>query len=137
MIAGLAENDLYKYAEPLDTQFDLVDNVLRGKISNRWGLSRPEATQRAIVESGTDLVLCGHDHEEQIALLKRADGPTGGRAVVVSQSGTHTDMTRGKRPSVFNLIWISPEEIGVRFMRWNGLSFEPSGDENFGRRVRS
>jgi len=115
----------------------LHHNVVRGKISNRWGLSRPEATQRAIIESGADLVLCGHDHEEQIALLKRADGPTGGRAVVVSQSGTHTDMTRGKRPSVFNLIWISPEEIGVRFMRWNGLSFEPSGDENFGRRVRS
>lgn len=122
----------------------LHHNVLRGKISNRWGLSRPEATQRAIVESGTDLVLCGHDHEEQIGLLKRIDsppraergGPTGGRTVVVSQSGTHTDMTRGKRPSVFNLIYISPEEIGVRFMRWNGLSFEPAGEENFGRRVR-
>jgi len=114
----------------------LHHNVLRGKISNRWGLSRPEATQRAIVECGADLVLCGHDHEERIGLLKRADGPTGGRAVVVSQSGTHTDMTRGKRPSVFNLIYISPEEIGVRYMRWNGLSFEPAGEENFPRQRR-
>ena len=115
----------------------LHHNVIRGKISNRWGLARPEATQRAIVESGADLVLCGHDHEEQMALLKRADGQAGGRTVVVSQSGTHTDMTRGKRPSVFNLIYISPEEIGVRFMRWNGLSFEPGGEENFPRQRRS
>jgi 3',5'-cyclic AMP phosphodiesterase CpdA len=115
----------------------LHHNVIRGKISDRWGLARPEATQRAIVESGADLVLCGHDHEEQMALLKRADGQAGGRTVVVSQSGTHTDMTRGKRPSVFNLIYISPEEIGVRFMRWNGLSFEPGGEENFPRQRRS
>lgn len=115
----------------------LHHNVIRGKISNRWGLSRPEATQRAIIECGADLVMCGHDHEEQIGVLRRADGPTGGRSVVVSQSGTHTDMTRGKRPSVFNLIWISPDEIGVRFMRWNGLSFEPAGEENFARQRRS
>lgn len=114
----------------------LHHNVIRGKISNRWGLARPEATQRAIIESGADLVLCGHDHEEQIGVMRRADGPAGGRAVVISQSGTHTDMTRGKRPSVFNLIWISPEEIGVRFMRWNGLSFEPAGEENFARQRR-
>jgi 3',5'-cyclic AMP phosphodiesterase CpdA len=114
----------------------LHHNVIRGKISNRWGLSRPYATQRAIIESGADLVLCGHDHEEQIALLGRADGPTGGRAVVVSQAGTHTDMTRGKRPSVFNLIWISADEIGVRYMRWNGLAFEPAGEENFPRQRR-
>jgi 3',5'-cyclic AMP phosphodiesterase CpdA len=114
----------------------LHHNVIRGKISNRWGLSRPEATQRAIIESGADLVLCGHDHEEQIALLGRKDGRTEGRTVVVSQSGTHTDMTRGKRPSVFNLIWIAPEEIGVRYMRWNGLSFEPAGEENFARQRR-
>ena len=64
----------------------LHHNVLRGKISNRWGLSRPEATQRAIVESGADLVLCGHDHEERIGLLRRKDGRTertdGGRLAV-------------------------------------------------------
>ena len=114
----------------------LHHNVLRGKISNRWGLSRPEATQRAIVESGADLVLCGHDHEERIGLLRRKDLRTEGRTVVVSQSGTHTDMTRGKRPSVFNLIWISPDEIAIRFMRWNGLSFEPAGEENFPRQRR-
>lgn len=114
----------------------LHHNVIRGKISNRWGLARPETTQRAIIESGADLVLCGHDHEEQIALLGRKNGTTEGRTVVVSQSGTHTDMTRGKRPSVFNLIYISPEEIGVRFMRWNGLTFEPAGEENFARQRR-
>ena len=46
-------------------------------------------------------------------------------------------MTRGKRPSVFNLVYVSPEEIGVRFMRWNGLAFEPGGEENFARQRRS
>jgi 3',5'-cyclic AMP phosphodiesterase CpdA len=114
----------------------LHHNVIRGKISNRWGLARPEATQRGIIESGADLVLCGHDHEEQIAALRRAGEQADGRTVVVSQSGTHTDMTRGKRPSVFNLVYISSEEIGVRFMRWNGLAFEPGGEENFARQRR-
>jgi len=114
----------------------LHHNVLRGKISNRWGLSRPRATQRGILECGADLVLCGHDHEEQIGLLRRKDGRTEGRTVVVSQSGTHTDMTRGKRPSAFCLIWISPVEIGVRFMRWNGVAFEPAGEQNFPRQHR-
>lgn len=114
----------------------LHHNVLRGRISNRWGLSRPESTQRAILESGADLVLCGHDHEEQIGVLRRAGGPAGGRAVVVSQSGTHTDMTRGKRSSAFCLVWISAAEIGIRFMRWNGVAFEPGGEENFPRHRR-
>jgi len=111
----------------------LHHNVVRGKISNRWGLARPEVTQRGIIECGADLVLCGHDHEERIALLGRKDGRTERRTVVVSQSGTHTDMTRGKRPSAFNLIWISRDEIAVRYMRWNGVAFEPGGEENFPR----
>ena len=111
----------------------LHHNVIRGKISNRWGLARPEETQRAIIESGADLVLCGHDHEEQIVPMQGKDG----RTVIVSQSGTHTDMTRGKRPSAFNLIYVSPDEIGVRFMRWNGLAFEPGGEENFPRQRRA
>ena len=31
----------------------------------------------------------------------------------------------------------TPEEIGVRFMRWNGLTFEPGGEENFPRHRRA
>ncbi len=114
----------------------LHHNVLRGRISNRWGLSHPERTQRAILESGADLVLCGHDHEEQIGLLGRKDGRTEGRTVVVSQAGTHTDMTRGKRPSAFCLIWISLDEIAVRFMRWTGVGFESAGEQSFARNRR-
>ena len=40
----------------------LHHNVLRGQISNRWGLARPLEAQQRLVASGAELVLCGHDH---------------------------------------------------------------------------
>src|SRR5437870_8073406 len=39
-------------------------NVLRGEISRRMGLARWRQAQRRIVESGAEVVLCGHDHQE-------------------------------------------------------------------------
>ncbi len=39
-------------------------NVLQGDISRRMGLARWRQAQQRIVESGAELVLCGHDHQE-------------------------------------------------------------------------
>ena len=52
-------------AAPPDVARVLVvhHNVLRGDISQRMGLARWRQAQRRIVESGADVVLCGHDHQ--------------------------------------------------------------------------
>ncbi|HEX9892680.1 MAG TPA: metallophosphoesterase [Gemmatimonadales bacterium] len=104
----------------------LHHNVLRGQISNRWGLARPQEAQRRLVECGAELILCGHDHQEAVG---RLDGGT-----VVATAGTHTFMTRGKRPSVFNLIDLDSGAITVYPMKWTGSSFEPGELTRYERR---
>jgi len=85
-------------------------NVVRGEISQRMGLARWRQVQRRIVESGADVVLCGHDHQEGADVL---DGK-----VVVSTAGTLTTRSRGGRPSSFNFVTIDPTAVHVTFFRW-------------------
>lgn len=86
-------------------------NVLRGALSRRMGLSRWKLAQRRILQSGADLVLCGHDHQEQIDLLA-------GRAVV-SCAGTLSTRSRGDRPSTFHRISVDSDSIQVELFRWD------------------
>lgn len=106
----------------------LHHNVLRGRLSNRWGLARPHDTQRRLVACGADLVLCGHDHEEAAAQLN-------GRTVVAAAS-TPTSMTRGKRPSVFNVIDIAQASLAVQYQVWHGGGFSPGARHEFTRVAR-
>lgn len=102
-------------------------NVLRGEISQRMGLSRWRTAQRRIVESGADVVLCGHDHQEGADIL-------GGR-VVVSTAGTLSTRSRGGRPSCFNFVTIEPTAVHVTFFRWEAErgKFRPSDTFAFAR----
>jgi hypothetical protein len=100
-------------------------NVLRGEISQRMGLARWKQVQGRLAASGAELVLCGHDHQESV-------GQIDGR-VVVATSSTHTSMTRGRRPSVFNLIMVEPDSISVRYQRWTGGGFIPGDEFRFAR----
>lgn len=84
-------------------------NVLRGDLSARMGLARWRQAQRRIAESGAELVLCGHDHQEKADL---ANG------VVVSCAGTLSTRSRGNRPAVFNRVIIEEDAIHVEFYRW-------------------
>lgn len=83
-------------------------NVLKGRISRRWGLARPLAAQRGIVASGADVVCCGHDHEEAIGTID-----LDGRRVIVSTAGTLSTRGRGHRPPSFNLLRTTPTGIRV------------------------
>jgi 3',5'-cyclic AMP phosphodiesterase CpdA len=105
----------------------LHHNVLRGQISDRWGLAHPLDAQRRLVAAGADLVLCGHDHQEAVGQLE-------GRTVVAA-AGTHTPMTRGRRPSVFNLIEYGNEHLVVRYHRWDSAEgcFRPADATEFRR----
>jgi len=88
----------------------LHHNVLRGEFSRRMGLARWRRAQRRIVETGAELVLCGHDHQEGAEQLQ-------GR-VVVSTAGTLSTRTRGGRPSSFNFVTIEPSAVQVTIFRW-------------------
>ncbi|MDH3498098.1 MAG: metallophosphoesterase [Gemmatimonadota bacterium] len=88
----------------------LHHNVLRGELSGRMGLARWRAAQRRIAASGAELVLCGHDHQEQVDTL---DG------VVVACTGTLSTRSRGDRPSVFFRVVIDDDAIHVEYYRWD------------------
>ena len=83
-------------------------NVLKGRISGRWGLARPLAALHGIVASGADVVCCGHDHEEGIGTIE-----LDGRRVIVSTAGTLSTRGRDHRPPSFNVLQATPSGIRV------------------------
>ncbi|MBA2627866.1 MAG: metallophosphoesterase [Gemmatimonadales bacterium] len=89
-------------------------NVLPGQISQRHGLAGWGDAQRRLQETGADVLLCGHDHQESA-------GQVGGR-LAVSAAGTHTSRTRGRRPSVFNLVRVDSSSVHVQHFRWESAS---------------
>jgi predicted phosphodiesterase len=107
----------------------LHHNVLRGELSRRMGLARWRVAQRRIVATGADLVLCGHDHQEQVDVL---DG------VVVACAGTLSTRSRGKRPSVFFRVAVDDDAIQVEQYRWDAprAVFRRSDQHRFARHGR-
>jgi 3',5'-cyclic AMP phosphodiesterase CpdA len=120
---------VFRLARPGDAHVLVVHhNVLRGGLSGRMGLARWRQAQRRIVESGADLVLCGHDHQESAELLSGK--------VVVSTASTLSARSRGGRPGSFNFVAIEPTAIQVTFFRWEAGQgkFRPSDTVAFARR---
>src|SRR5207249_6895775 len=83
--------------------------------------------ERRIVDSGADVVLCGHDHQEGAEVV---DGK-----VVVSTTGTLCSRSRGGRPSCFNFVTIEPTAVQVTFFRWEAerARFKASDTHAFAR----
>ena len=104
-------------------------NVLAGSISRRMGLARWRSAHRLLLDTGADVVLCGHDHQE-------GAGQVEGR-LTVSTSGTHSFRSRGGRPSVFNVVRIEQDIVHVQHYRWDAGpgSFAPSDRFSFARHV--
>lgn len=88
-------------------------NLLKGKLSNRWGLASRAFGIVDAAHTGADLVCCGHDHEERIEDVEVAR-----RHLVVSTAGTLTDRSRGGRPGSWNLISVTPTHVGVDLYEW-------------------
>jgi 3',5'-cyclic AMP phosphodiesterase CpdA len=119
---------VFAQAEPgLPRVLVVHHNVLRGAISNRMGLARWRRAQQRIVEAGTDVVLCGHDHQEGAEML---DG-----RVIVSTAGTLSTRSRGGLPVSFNFVTIDPAAVQVTFFRWDSAKqrFQPSDTAAFAR----
>ena len=106
----------------------LHQNVLRGKISHRMGLSRWKTAQERLIALAPDVIINGHDHEEAAAQL--------GDRIVVSTAGTLTHRMRGNKPSVFNVVRIEPGTVTIQHWRWQGETFAPSDRFVFARPAR-
>jgi 3',5'-cyclic AMP phosphodiesterase CpdA len=88
-------------------------NLLRGRLSNRWGLvNRARGIDQA-ASTGADLVLCGHDHEERVEAVSVA-----GRRLVVSTANTLSDRARGGLPAAINVIDADPAQVCVAQWSW-------------------
>lgn len=74
-------------------------NVVKGRLSRRWGLKRPEAALDAIAAMPVDVVCTGHDHEERIEVVERRTG-----RFLLSAANTLSSRMRGHRPSALNVI---------------------------------
>lgn len=90
-LAGSADGDLRLLV--------LHHNVVRGRLSKRWGLARPESTLDAIAGMPVDVVCTGHDHEERLEVVQRRTGE-----FLVSAANTLSSRMRGHRPSALNVI---------------------------------
>ena len=121
---------VFEQADPgLPRVLVIHHNLLRGQMSKRMGLARWHTAQRRIVAAGTDIVLCGHDHQEGAEMLE-------GR-VAVSTAGTLSTRARGGRPVSFNFVTIDPAAVQVTFFRWDAAKqrFQPSDTAAFARRT--
>lgn len=94
-------------------------NLLKGKISQRWGLASREIGIVEAALTGADIVCCGHDHEEHVAEVESAQ-----RRLVVSTAGTLTNRTRGGRPGSWNLIEVDEGVIQVTLHEWENSARE-------------
>jgi 3',5'-cyclic AMP phosphodiesterase CpdA len=120
---------VFAQADPAQARVLVVHhNVLRGEMSQRMGLARWRRAQRRILDAGTDVVLCGHDHQEGAEMLEGK--------VVVSTAGTLCTRARGGRPVSFNFVTIDPNAVQVTFFRWEQTKkrFQPSDTTAFARR---
>ena len=95
-------------------------NVVRGRISNRWGLARPVRTLDAIAAMSPHVVCSGHDHEERVELITR---PTG--QFIVSTAGTLSSRMRRHRPSSFSMIEADAAAVTVTAWVYEDGRFVP------------
>ena len=105
-------------------------NLLRGDLSNRWGLVNRASGITEALATGADLVLNGHDHQTRIEAVER-----GTQRMVVSHSTTLCDRTRGGLPPAFQEIEVAPDAITVRACTWDYAAgdFMPRQDRVFAR----
>lgn len=105
-------------APPGDLRLLVVHhNVVRGRLSKRWGLKQPHRVLDAIAAMPVDVVCTGHDHEERVELV-------GGR-VLVSAANTVSNRMRGRRPSALNVIEATPQSVSVQAWSYQAGAFTP------------
>ena len=105
-------------------------NPVKGELSQRHGLKNTRKILGAFAQIGTDLVLCGHDHQEAIHYVEHTR-----RGTVISTAGTVSNRSRGGRPSSVNVITITPDELRIVTHIWSSADqcFAPGPSKCFAR----
>lgn len=114
-------------APPNDLRLLVVHhNVVKGRLSKRWGLKRPLHALDAIAALPVDVVCTGHDHEERVELVRRRTGD-----FVVSAANTLSSRMRGHRPSAINVIEATPSTVSVQVLAFDGAqqAFAPTSTQ--------
>lgn len=92
-------------------------NPVAGEISQRFGLSNHRDVMDAFARLGVSLVLCGHDHQEDVRAIEHPS-----QRVQVAVAGTITTRTRGGRPPAINIVEIDGAEPVVQHRVWHAGS---------------
>lgn len=95
-------------------------NVVRGRLSHRWGLKRPEPALDRIAGMSVDVVCTGHDHEERAEVVQRKTG-----RFLASAANTLSSRSRKHRPSALNVIEATPAQVTVRAWGYQEGAFVP------------
>ena len=94
-------------------------NILRGTLSQRWGLASRDFGIVDASHTGAQLICCGHDHEERVEEVAAAR-----RRFIVSTASTLSDRVRGEKPGSWNLIHIDASTVSVELMEWGDAARE-------------
>lgn len=95
-------------------------NIVRGRISKRWGLKRPRAMLNRIAAMHPHVVCTGHDHEERVELIENPLGH-----FIVSGANTLSSRVRGHRPTAINVIEATAYTVTVTAWGYRSGAFEP------------
>lgn len=105
-------------------------NPIKGSISGRHGLANTDEALESFADIGTELVLCGHDHQEAVHYVEVTEP-----GLVISTAGTISNRLRAGRPSSFNLVELTDQKIKIVTYTWQSTTstFVPSLEQIFNR----
>ena len=124
----------FEAADPEAARIVMIHhNPIRGELSGRHGLANTEQALHAFSDLGTELILCGHDHQDAVHTIEK-----GAHGLVISTAGTISNRIKAGRASSFNLVEIDGDNLRIIAHAWKkGAGFVPSEDRVFPRRTLS
>jgi 3',5'-cyclic AMP phosphodiesterase CpdA len=73
-------------------------------------------------ECGVDLILSGHLHRGYTGEVT-GHHPVGNRDILVAQASTATSTRRRGEPNAYNMLTVSPRQVGFQVRVWDGAAF--------------
>jgi 3',5'-cyclic AMP phosphodiesterase CpdA len=124
----------FEAADPAAARIVMIHhNPIRGELSGRHGLANTEQALHAFSDLGTELVLCGHDHQDAVHTIEK-----GAHGLVISTAGTISNRIKPGRASSFNLVHADENNLRIVAHSWKkGAGFVPSEDRSFPRHTLS
>jgi len=124
----------FEAADPAAARIVMIHhNPIRGELSGRHGLANTEQALHAFSDLGTELVLCGHDHQDAVHTIEK-----GAHGLVISTAGTISNRIKPGRASSFNLVETDENNLRIIAHSWKkDAGFVPSEDRLFPRHALS